>query len=174
MAGTFADMLSGGHHNSLGRTEEVTALVLADRTRLEELIGTYSSKDELVRLRVSGAVKRVTIAHPDWTIDFMDHLQSDIAAIDQPSTQWTLALIFDLTKNLMSGTQKQRAVDIMKSNLQSHLDWIVLNNSMKVLFDWSAEDPNLAAWLKPQLERLTTETRKSVAGRARKLLAKLA
>ena len=174
MGETFEEMLSGGHHNSLGRTEEVTSLVLADRGRLEELIDTYSSKDELVRLRVSGAVKRVTIAHPDWTMDFMDRLQSDVAAIDQASTQWTLALIFDLTKNLMNAQQLSRAVDIMKTNLETHPDWIVLNNSMQVLFDWSGDDPELAAWLTPQLERLTSETRKSVAGRARKLLAKLA
>ena len=173
MSETFEQMLSGGHHNSLGRTEEVTALVLEDRSRFVDLIDTYSSKDELVRLRVSGAVKRVTIAHPDWATDHMDRLQSEVAAIDQASTQWTLALIFNLTKHLMNDTQKKRAIDIMKHNLADHPDWIVLNNSMQVLFEWSSDDPALAAWLKPHLERLTSETRKSVSGRARKLLAKL-
>ncbi len=173
MSESFETMLTGGHPNSLGRTLEVVDAVLADRKKLEELYGTYFSEDEVVRLRVSSAMKRVTTAHPDWTMDFMDGLHSDIAAIDQASTQWTLALLFDLTKDLQSEGQRARSVDIMKRNLVEHDDWIVLNNTMQVLFDWSKDDSKLRRWLKPHLKRLTGESRKSVAGRATKLLAKV-
>ena len=100
-------------------------------------------------------------------------LQTDIAAIDQASTQWTLALLFDLTRDLQSEKQRDRSLEIVKRNLTEHDDWIVLNNSMQVLFDWSRDDAALARWLKPHLERLQGETRKSVAGRAKKLLPKL-
>jgi hypothetical protein len=65
---TFEAMLAGGHPNSLGRTVEVVDLVLADRDRLAELFQCYFSADEVVRLRVSSAMKRVTIAHPEWTM----------------------------------------------------------------------------------------------------------
>ena len=99
---TFEAMLTGGHPNSLGRTVEVVDLVLADRERLAELYRCYFSADEVVRLRVSSAMKRVTIAHPDWAMDFMDRLQDEVAAIDQASTQWKLALLFDLTRSLLS------------------------------------------------------------------------
>lgn len=173
MTESFEAMLTGGHPNSLGRTVEVVDLVLADRKRMAALYRCYSSDDEVVRLRVSSAMKRITIAHPDWTMDFMDGLQSEIAAIDQASTQWTLALLFNLTKELLSDVQRARAAEIMKNNLGGHGDWIVLNNCMQVLSEWSEEDPALGEWLRPELERLSGETRKSVAGRARKLLAKL-
>ncbi len=173
MSKSFETMLTGGHPNSLGRTLEVVDAVLADKKKLKDLYETYFSRDEVVRLRVSSAMKRVTIEHPDWTMDFLDGLQSDIAAIDQASTQWTLALLFDLTKGFQSDKQLKRSAEIMKRNLTEHDDWIVLNNSMQVLFDWSKDDPTLRKWLKPHLERFTGETRKSVAGRARKLLAKM-
>ncbi len=173
MTESFEEMLTGGHPNSLGRTEEVVDVVLADRRRLEDLYRCYFSEDEVVRLRVSGAMKRVTTAHPEWTMEFMDRLQSEIAAIDQASNQWTLALLFDLTRDLLSEDQAERARAIMKSNLAEHDDWIVLNNSIQVLFDWSADDPPLREWLRPHLERLTGETRKSVARRAGKLLARI-
>ena len=169
----FEAMLTGGHPNSLGRTLEVVDSVLTNRARLADLYQCYFSQDEVVRLRVSNAMKRVTIEHPDWTMGFMDGLQSEIAAIDQASAQWTLALLFDLTRHLLNDHQRKRAVEIMKRNLQNHSDWIVLNNSMKVLFDWSTDDPALRDWLKPQLERLTGDTCKSVAGKARKFLAKV-
>ncbi len=166
-------MLTGGHPNSLGRTEEVVDLVLADRRKLADLIECYSSADVVVRLRVSSAMKRVTIAHPEWTMDFMDQLQADVAAIDQASTQWTLALIFDLTRDLLTGEQRSRAVEIMQGNIAEQDDWIVLNNSMKVLGAWANGDEGLQSWLRPHARRLAEDSRKSVASNARKLLEQL-
>lgn len=166
-------MLSGGHPNSLGRTVEVVDAVLADRSRLDDLYRCYFSSDEVVRLRVSSAMKRVTIARPDWAMTLIDGLQSEIAAIDQASTQWTLALIFDLLADQLSPFQHRRATDIMKHNLAHHDDWIVLNNSMKVLGKWAKDDPDLARWLQPHAKRLVDDDRKSVASNARKLLAQV-
>lgn len=169
----FEEMLTGGHPNSLGRTVEVVDAVLADRTRLDDLYRCYFSTDEVVRLRVSSAMKRVTIERPEWTMDFVDGLQSDVAAIDQASNQWTLALIFDLLVDRMSPGQHTRALEIMKSNLAHHSDWIVLNNSMKVLGKWAKHDTELARWLQPQALRLVDDDRRSVASNARKLLDQL-
>ena len=163
-------VLSGGHPNSLGRTLEVVDAVLADRSLLDDLYECYFSSDEVVRLRVSGAMKRVTIEQPDWTMDFIEGLQSEVAAIDQASTQWTLALIFDLLADRLSPERRSRAVTIMKDNLANHSDWIVLNNSMKVLGSWAKGDPELARSLQPHAHRLVDDERKSVASNARKLL----
>jgi len=166
----FEEVLSGGHPNSLGRTLEVVDAVLAERSLLGDLYQCYFSSDEVVRLRVSSAMKRVTIERPEWTMDFIDGLQSEVAAINQASTQWTLALIFDLLADRLSLDQHSRAVEIMKDNLAHHSDWIVLNNTMKVLGKWTKEDPDLARWLRPHAQRLVDDNRKSVASSARKLL----
>jgi hypothetical protein len=166
-------MLSGGHPNSLGRTVEVVEWVLADRSRLDDLVSAYDSDDEVVRLRVSSAMKRVTAAHPEWTMAYMDHLQSHVAAIDQASTQWTLALLFDLTADLLSPAQRDRAVEIMQDNIAHHHDWIVLNTTMQVLGAWADDEPQLAEWLLPHARRLTGDPRSSVAKNARKLVERL-
>lgn len=166
-------MLSGGHPNSLGRTLEVVDAVFANRSRLDDLYRCYFSDDEVVRLRVSSAMKRVTIEHPDWTMGCIDGLHSDVAAIDQASTRWTLTLLFDLMADLLSPQQRSRAVEIMQENLAEHSDWIVLNNSMKVLGTWAEADLGLAEWLLPHAHRLARDERKSVAANARKLLEHL-
>jgi hypothetical protein len=167
----FKAMLTGGHPNSLGRTEEVADAVLSDRSRLEDLYRCYFSSDEVVRLRVSSALKRVTIAQPEWVVAIMDRLQTEIAAIDQASTQWTLALIFDMTVERLSAEQRARAIEIMQHNIATNDDWIVLNNSMKVLGRWATDDADLARWLLPHAVRLADDSRKSVASNAAKLLA---
>jgi hypothetical protein len=165
----FEPMLSGGHPNSLGRTEEVVAVVLADPPRLQELYGCYFSDDEVVRLRTSSTMKRVTKAQPALVVPYIDGLLTDIAAIDQASTQWTLAILFDLLRGDMTDEQRTAAEAILKHNLATHTDWIVLNTTMQVLADWAGNDAELTRWLLPHLERLAHDRRKSVANRAKKL-----
>lgn len=169
----FEMMLTGGHPNSLGRTLEVVDLVLADQSHLEELYQCYFCQDEVVRLRTSSAIKRVTKEHPEWVVPYLDRLLTQISQIDQASTQWTLATLFSLLEAFMSPQQKADAMQIMQRNLTTNKDWIVLNNTMQTLTDWSATDEALKMWLLPELQRLTQDSRKSVARRASKLHAQL-
>lgn len=89
----FERTLTGGHPNSLGNTVDVVESVLADRSRLPDLYSCYFSPDEVVRLRVSSAMKRVARVEPSWLVPFLDGLLGEIADIRQASTQWTLAWI---------------------------------------------------------------------------------
>lgn len=166
----YQQMLTGGHHNSLGRTEEVVKLVLADADNLPELYNCYFSDDEVVRLRTSSAFKRVAQAQPAWLVPYIDRFLNEISQIDQASTQWTLAILFETLESLMTPAQKKGALAIMKRNVAEHHDWIVLNYTMQVLADWAADDPDLKHWLWPHLERLAGDSRKAVAKRANKLL----
>ena len=172
---SFEDQLTGGHPNSLGNTIAVVETVLAQPERFAELYACYRSDDEVVRLRVSNAMRRVEAENHALLVPYIDRFIKEIGALDQPSAQWTLAKLFEALWRDMSDSQKQGALLIMKRNLAEHDDWIVLNNSMQVLFDLARKhkDQDLADWLAPHLERLKDDPRKSVASRARKLLAKL-
>jgi len=170
---TFEFMLAGGHPNSLGRTLEVVEIVLNDKTQLEELYRCYFSNDEIVRLRTSNAVKRVTIEHPEWLEPYLDRFLKEIVQINQASTQWTLALLFDMLSDRMTFSQRSQATDHLKNTLATHTDWIVLNNTMKTLTKWAKRDESLKTWLRPHLMRLKEDVRKSVAGNARKSLTVL-
>lgn len=165
----FETMLTGGHPNSLGRTIEVVEIVFEEPSRFDELYTCYFSKDEVVRLRTSNAMKRVCAEHPEWLEPYIDKLLSEVAAINQASAQWTLAQLFASLTSRMSSSQKQKAVKIMKRNLEHNNDWIVQNHTMQTLADCAKTDEALKAWLEPHLDRLVDDERKSVAGRAKKL-----
>ena len=173
MTEPFEQILMGGHPNSLGRTLEVVDLVLAHLERFEELFDCYQSSDEVVRLRTSNAIKRVQAEHPKILLPYIDRLIEEISAIDQASTQWTIAQLFDRLKEDLNPAQRAAAIDIMKRNLANYQDWIVLNATTEVLATWAQEDSGLKTWILPHLERLSQDKRKSVASRAKKKIALL-
>lgn len=170
---TFEERLKGGHPNSLGNTVEIVEEVLTQNELFEELFNCYFSNDEIVRLRTSNAMKRVCKAQKHILIPYIDRFLTDVARIDQPSTQWTLAQLFGMLEKEMTEGQIDEAKNIMMHNLAKYNDWIVLNQTMDTLTKWAKTDVGLNEWIKPHLKRLTGDERKSVSGRARKMLAKL-
>ena len=166
----FEERLKGGHPNSLGNTVEIVEEVLDDHTKFDELFNCYFSTDEVVRLRVSNAMKRICKAEKQILLPYLDRLLSEIATIQQPSTQWTLSQLFRMLVKNMNEQQTQRAKNIMKNNLANHSDWIVLTQTMETLSKWSKKDTILQVWLLPHLERLSNDSRKSVARKAQKQL----
>ena len=169
----FEERLKGGHPNSLGNTVEVVDEVLAENLLFNELFNCYFSNDETVRLRTSNAMKRICKANKLILIPYIDRFLTDIAQIDQASTQWTLSQLFGMLEKDMTEKQIEQAKSIMKNNLSKHKDWIVLNQTMDTLTKWAKKDADLKNWIKPHLERLTADERKSVSGRAEKMIKKI-
>lgn len=165
----FEEQLSGGHPNSLGNTVAVVDEILSDENKLEDLFKCYDSTDEVVRLRVSSAMKRVCKENPTWVAKYLDRLITETSQIDQASTKWTLSTLFMLLDAYMSDAQRTLAIEIMKHNLQ-YDDWIVQNTTMESLAYFTKDSTELKKWLLPELEQLTKSRHKSVAGRAKKCI----
>ncbi len=169
----FENRLKGGHPNSLGNTIEVVEEVLQEPELFDELFHCYFSNDEVVRLRTSNAMKRIGKAKKELLVPYLERFLNEIATIDQASTQWTLAQLFNMLEKDMTDRQIQQAKRIMQDNLAQHKDWIVLNMTMETLGKWATKDSKLKEWLLPHLIRLSDDTRKSVAKKANKVLEQL-
>ena len=169
----FEKRLTGGHPNSLGNTVEVVDEVLSNYSSFDELFNCYFSDDEVVRLRVSNAMKRICTAQKSLLLPYIDRFLNEISKIDQASTQWTLASLFLSLEKDMDAAQIKKAKEIMKNNLAHHDDWIVLNETIKTLALWAKKDEDLKPWMQPHLVRLANDKRKSVSKKAAKTLAEL-
>ena len=169
----FEQQLAGGHPNSLGNTVEVVEEVLSDHAKFHELFQCYFSNDEVVRLRTSNAMKRICKEKKHLLVPYLDKFLKEISVIDQASAQWTLAQLFAMLKEEMNAGQINQAKRLMKSNLQNHQDWIVLNTTMETLAQWAKTDQALKEWLLPHLKRLSGEKRKSISKHAKKLIQSL-
>lgn len=173
MEEAFIDALAGGHHNSLGRTEEIVDVVVADERRLEELFACLDSPDELVRLRAGDALEKVCRERKDWFVPHAERFLTDIGRIDQPSVQWHTAQILDHLLSDLTDGERRQGTDLLRGYLKESDGWIVLNTSATILTEWAGSDPTLPRSLRPLLERMAGDRRKSVARRAAKCLAAL-
>lgn len=170
---TFEQTLTGGHPNSLGQTLDVVAVVVKAPERLRELIDTYSSSDEVVRLRVSSALKRLSRENPVAFAASMDYYLDTIADLDQPSAQWTRAQIALEMDGLLLPEQRQRLTTELLHQLEHSTDWIVISHTLKTLGQWSQQDAGLAKALRPVATKHAQDPRKTVSAAAHKALSDL-
>lgn len=162
----FETMLTGGHPNSLGRTEDVVDIVVLDKTALADLFECYSSPDAVVRLRVSSAFKRVFRQHPPWFVDYVDRLQDLIPTLKQPSAEWTLAQLHFEFCDLMTEAQIAKANTISKHQLKNSNDWIVMIQTMVFLHKIAENDEAVRHWLLGEVNAIKNDKRKSVRKKA--------
>jgi hypothetical protein len=174
MTETFADMLGvGGKSNSLGRTNEVIELVLADRDRLPELYDCLFEDDAWLRMRAADALEKICRQHPDWLVPYVDRLLHDFASSTQPSILWHLAQI--LAQVELSEPQKRAAIAWLKTVLASKdVDWIVAANAMDTLVHFAVAGWLPVAQVVPLLRVQQGHKSAAVVKRATKLLAQLA
>lgn len=171
MTETFADMLAeGGKKNSLGRVNEVIEIVLADKSRLEELYQTIFDDDSWVRMRAIDAFEKICRVHPEWITPYIDKIQQELSASSQASIQWHIAEIY--TQVELSSDQKEKAITWLKNLLgNKDSDWIAVSNAMETLaFFVRSGDPSRADLVNVLRVQLNHKS-KAVTKRAQKLLA---
>lgn len=159
--------------NTLGRTEEVVELVLANPELVEDLYQCYFQPDEWVRLRVSSSFKRLWRSNPTLVAPYLGGFVQKVAKIDQPSINWTFAQLCLEMEAHLRPAQRVEAQERLQTYLDTSDDWIVQNNTIETLATWSTTDIDLREWLTPRLAQLAESPRKSVAKRARKWQEKL-
>jgi hypothetical protein len=120
-------------------------------------------------MRASDALEKVCRSSPDLLKRFVPWLLTEMSRIEQPSVQWHLAQI--LAEVELDDSQRAEAIAILERNLDTCDDWIVTNLTMAALGVFARTSPEVRAWLVERLHRHQDSRRKSVASRARKLLA---
>ena len=59
-------LLTGGDRRSIGRSDQVAAMVSKDPKLFPNLIAGLWSEDPLVRMRAADVTEKVTREHPEW------------------------------------------------------------------------------------------------------------
>ena len=147
------------------------SVVLADSSAFGALFECLFNDDEVVRMRAADGLEKVARNEPRLFASYRQRLLTEVAKIDQPSVQWHLAQI--LAEIELTPRQRDRAVRILKRNLERYDDWIVINLTLEALAHFAREDARLRRELIPILHHRQSDPRKAVAERATKLLGEL-
>ena len=172
MKESFADMLVEGKRNSLGRVNEVVAIVLHDQSRLIDLYECIFHDDEWARMRAIDAFEKICREHPEWIVPFIDRIQSELSQKTQPSIQWHIAQIYCQVN--LTHTQKKLAIQWLK-NLTSTtaVDWIVAANAMQALVYFAHKKGIQKSEVLSILAIQSQHKSKAVVKKAKKLQAEL-
>lgn len=129
----FADILQAGEHrNSLGRAQEVIETVLANPSRLDELVDCIYDADAWVRMRAIDSFEKIIRQHRDWVRPYVPRIFSELTQSSQASVQWHLAQLFVYIT--LTHKQQIQAMNWLKARLATtDVDWIVAVNTMKTL-----------------------------------------
>lgn len=164
----ISEMLAGGDPRSLGKTGQVVESVLSNRTLLDELFNCIFQSDEIVRMRASDALEKICRQNPEWFEPYISKLLEDVPKIRQASVQWHLVQM--LSEINLSSAQKSLAIDIMKRNLQTIDDWIVINLTLESLSTFARHKSLTRDEFISILRKFQNNRHKSVASRVKKLL----
>jgi hypothetical protein len=167
--GKVEALLTGGDPRSLRNATIVIDAASRQPGRLAELVQCVFSPDAVVRMRASDAVEKVCRAHPGLLRPFVPRLLGQMSRIEQASVQWHLAQI--LTEVELDEAERAGAISILEHNLGTSGDWIVTNLTLQALATFARTSPAVRTRLIERLHHYQDSPYKSVASRARKLLA---
>lgn len=90
---SFAEALRGGDRRSIGKADEVAAIVAREPKRFGDLFACLSHTDGLVRMRAADALEKISRDHADWFVRHRDALLGWRVDDGTAEVRWHLVLI---------------------------------------------------------------------------------
>jgi hypothetical protein len=164
---SLADMLRGGDRRSIGKSNQIAKLVLAEPKRFAELVACLWEEDPLVRMRAADAAEKVSLKRPELLKPHKGELLGLLAEAEQIELRWHLAAI--VPRLDLSAPERRLAAAALQHCLEDRSS-IVKTFAMQGLVDLARLDPGLRETAKQILEEALLTGTPAMKARARKLL----
>lgn len=172
---SFAEVLQvGGRSNSLGRTGEVVEAVLAEPSRVRELLDCAYADDAWVRMRAVDGLEKVCRHDPALVEPLVPELLDRLTASEQASVQWHLAQVLGQVR-LAPGDRDRAVAWLLARVATTDVDWIAAVESMRTLVGMVAaghlDVARVALLVEVQRSHRSASVRRKAAGFAEELAA---
>lgn len=166
----LVDALKDGSRRSIGRSNQVVAIVRRQPALFPALIKGMHDKDEIVRMRAADAAEKLTASNPQWLQPFKRKLLKLAPEAKQQELRWHLAQM--LPRLDWSERDRTLVVATLRAYLADR-SRIVKTFAMQGLADLAAEDPRLRNSIRSLISSLTRTGSPSMKSRGRNLLLRL-
>jgi hypothetical protein len=166
----FADMLRGGNQRSIGKSNQISKLILSEPKRFAELLECLWDEDPIVRMRAADAAEKVTVVRAELLHPHKQELLGLLAEAEQIELRWHLALMVPRLE--LSGPERERAAAALWRYLQDRSS-IVKTFALQGLADLARQDTSLQELAKRTIEDSLLTGTAAMKARARKLMKEL-
>jgi hypothetical protein len=164
------DWLEGTDRRSIGRADEVAALVLREPRRFRELIGLLWSVDPVARMRAADAVEKISSQKSGLLKPFKAGLLELLLEAEQKELRWHLAQM--IPRLPLTKSERQRAADGLRRYL-GDTSSIVKTFTLQAITELAQADLSLLLEIRDILEAAARTETPAMRARARKLLKTL-
>jgi hypothetical protein len=163
-------LLEGGDRRTIGRANEVAAMVSKDPGLFPELMAGLWSGDPLVRMRAADATEKVTRGDHELLQPYKKELLGLMAETKEQELRWHLAAMVPRLK--LSARERQLAVSLMNAYLEDRSS-IVKTSALQGLADLAQHNSTLQPKVIELLREATRNGTAAMKARSRKLLLHL-
>jgi hypothetical protein len=166
---TLATVLSGGDRRSIGRANEVVALVLHQPQLLAELVDCLWSSDVLVRMRAADAIEKISEQKAQRLELYKTRLLELMEDEEQQELRWHWAQV--MPRLPLTKSEQKRAVACLRRYLKDRSS-LVKTSALQGLTEFSRVLPAIRRSVKQLLEKSLRTGTPAMKARARILVAR--
>jgi hypothetical protein len=168
-------LLEGGDRRSIGRSDQVAAMVTADAGLFPDLIAGLWVEDSLVRMRAADAAEKITRKRPELLRPYKKELLGLMTEVQEQEVRWHLAVM--IPRLPLNTKQQQMAISSLTSYLEDRSS-IVKTFALQGLADLAENDAaEDESSIRPRVVEILREATRNgtpaMKARSRKLLARL-
>jgi hypothetical protein len=163
-------MLVGGDRRSIGRSDEVSLLVLQKPNQFGRLIECLWDRDPLVAMRAADAAEKASREKPKLLPRHKLELLGLLSETSQKELRWHLAVM--IPRLQLTVAERRRGVEDLLRYLQDSSS-IVKTFALQGLFDLTTQGPELYAMVVDLLRTHSRTGTPAMRARSRKLLAQM-
>ena len=160
-------LLKGGDRRSIGRSDEVVAIVSKNQSLFPERMEGWWSLDPVVRMRSADATEKVSRKKTELLLPYKKEFLGLMAEAKQPELRWHLAAI--VPRLSLSSKERQRAAFLLSRYLGDHSS-IVKTFALQGLAELTLDEPSIRSEVMEILREATRTGTPAMKARSRKLL----
>jgi hypothetical protein len=167
---TLRPLLAGGDRRSQAGSKLALARILADRTRVSELVALVGDRDWLVSMRALDLIEKLAHSRRDWIAPHKGVFIGSVADSDK----WELRLQVVRALPLFEWTadEHRRVVAILRRDV-AHPQTFVRAWALDSLATVAADQPRLMTLVRRHLRLCERSGRKALVARARRIRERL-
>ena len=160
-------LLEGGDRRTIGRSDEIAALVSKNPSLFPKLIAGLWSPDPLVRMRAADAAEKVTRDNPKLLRPYKKELLGLMAETTEQEMRWHMAVMVPRLR--LNAIERQLAIASLNQYLEDRSS-IVRTSALQGLADMAQDDSTLRARVMEILREATRNGTPAMKARSCKLL----